>query len=157
MSQLSAQSIRKLCENVESPMITPFVPEKQVVNGMSYGLSACSYDMRINHGLYLGAREFRLAHTFEDLHIPDNVVAYVCDKSSWARNGVSAFNTLIDPGFKGNLTLELVNHTGHDLSIEKGDPICQITFHWLDEPTVIPYRGKYQNQARRSQPAIYER
>ena len=50
MSQLSAQSIRKLCEG-ETPMLSPFVNEKTVVNGTSFGLSAASYDVRIGHDL----------------------------------------------------------------------------------------------------------
>ena len=31
--QLAAQSIRRLCVEVYPPMVTPFVEEKQVVNG----------------------------------------------------------------------------------------------------------------------------
>ena len=134
MSQLSAQSIRKLCEG-ETPMLSPFVNEKTVVNGTSFGLSAASYDVRIGHDLRLYPKQSSLAHTLEDFHMPDNVVAYVVDKSTYGRRFVSAMNTLIDPGFVGNLTLELVNFGDQLVDIKAGDPICQIAFHWLDEPT----------------------
>ena len=50
-----------------------------------------------------------LAHTLEDFDMPGNVVGYVVDKSTYARLFVSAFNTLLDPGWHGNLSLELVN------------------------------------------------
>ncbi len=70
MTQLSAQSIRSLCEpshfmdNREVlnrddlgrlvPMISPFLAESQKISGKSAGLSAASYDARIAHDLVLG-------------------------------------------------------------------------------------------------------
>ena len=152
MSQLSAQSIRKLCMNAQ-PMIKPFVGEKVVRNGKSYGLSAASYDIRIAHFLSLMPGETKLAHTVEDFDMPHNVVGYVVDKSTYARKFISAMNTLIDPGFRGNLTLEMANLSKEPIYIEQGDPICQIAFHWLDEPTELPYAGKYQGQPKAAIPA----
>jgi len=137
-------------------MIYPFVEEKTVVNGKSYGLSSCSYDVRIDQNLTLNPGDYALASTIEDLDIPNNVAAFVVDKSSYARLGIMAFNTLIDAGFKGNLTLELKNTAKNIVQIQQGDPICQLVFHWLDEPTDRPYTGKYQNQKRGPQPVILE-
>lgn len=174
-------------------MITPFVDRKVVVNGMSYGLSTCSYDVRIDSDVILGPNpaymmqefarsvldnpemepssdairemcrrfaylppSFALANTVEDFHMPPDVAAFVVDKSSRARLGISAFNTLMDPGFKGNLTLELVNHSSELVEIKAGDPICQIVFQLLDQPSETPYNGKYMNQPRGPQPAILE-
>lgn len=97
-----------------------------------------------------------LAHTIEDFRIPKNVVGYVCDKSSYARVFVTAFNTLFDPGFVGNATLELVNLSDEVVEIKAGDPICQFTFHWLDKETDRPYRGKYQNQTKGAHGPRYE-
>lgn len=145
MTQLSAQSIRRLCVNPPH-MISPFVDGKEVLNGKSYGLSAASYDVRIAHALSLLPGEAALAHTVEDFNMPDNVVGYVVDKSTYARRFVTAFNTLLDPGWTGNLTLELVNLGPSVVDIAAGDPIVQIAFHWLDEATDLPYVGKYQNQ-----------
>lgn len=91
-----------------------------------------------------------LAYSLEHFGIPHDVSAYIVDKSSYARRFTSAFNTLFDAGFKGVATLELVNHSGESIVIKKGDPICQIVFHWLDQPTDRPYDGKYQNQPARA-------
>ena len=99
---------------------------------------------------------FALANSIEDFCMPHDVVGYVCDKSSYARVMVSAFNTLFDPGFQGNATLELVNLGDQIVEIKRGDPICQIAFHWLDEATDRPYSGKYQFQPARPVPAIHE-
>lgn len=155
MTQLSAQSIRALCET-DTPMITPFVSEKRVVNGVSYGLGPASYDVRIAHDLRLYRGQASLAHTVEDFAMPDNVVGYVIDKSTYARRFVTAFNTLLDPGWQGNLTLELVNLGSEVVNIKAGDPIVQIAFHWLDEATVVPYRGKYFNQTKAAHGPRYE-
>ena len=162
MSRLRAQSIRKLCRDKkwfglvsQQPMIVPFVNEKRILNGRSYGLSSASYDCRIAHDLSLEPQECSLGNTIEDFYIPHNVSADVADKSSFARVFVSAFNTFIDPGFQGNLTLELVNHGKYPVHMKKGDPICQIIFTWLDGKTDLPYKGKYTNQTG-PQPAIFE-
>lgn len=147
MTQLSAQSIRTLCERTP-PLIVPFVDRKVVVNGKSYGLSAASYDVRIAHDLTLMSGEASLAHTLENFNMPPDVVGYVVDKSTYARRFVTAFNTLLDPGWHGNLTLELVNLGPSLVEIQAGDPIVQIAFHWVDEITDRPYAGKYQAQER---------
>lgn len=153
MTILSAQSIKRLCE---AGMITPFVDHKVVVTGTSYGLSSCSYDVRIAHDLALYPGEPSLAHTIEDFRMPSNVAGFVVDKSTYARRFMTAMNTLIDPGFIGNLTLELVNLGKERIVIKAGDPICQIVFHFLDEPTDRPYIGKYQHQSKASHGPRFE-
>lgn len=97
-----------------------------------------------------------LVCTVEDFHMPDNVVGYVCDKSSYARVFVTAFNTLFDPGFIGNATIELVNMGVVPVFYAAGDPVCQFVFHFLDEATDRPYNGKYQNQPKGPQGPIHE-
>lgn len=89
-----------------------------------------------------------LAHTIEDFNLPGNVSGLVTDKSTYARRFLSAMNTFIDPGFKGNLTLELVNLGDEYISLQAGDPVAQILFFELDEPTESPYRGKYYGQTK---------
>lgn len=99
---------------------------------------------------------YALANTMEDFCLPTNVVGYVFDKSSHARLFVSALNTFLDPGWAGNLTLELVNLSDQDLVLKAGDPICQIAFHYTTGHTDRPYRGKYMNQPKKPVPAIFE-
>lgn len=154
MTVLSAQTIRKL------GIFTPF-NERTVHNGMTYGLSSAGYDVRIAEDINLGHSEFittgfTLASTVEYFDMPDDCIAYVKDKSTWARRGLSVFNTVIEPGWTGFLTLELVYHERGVLHIPAGSPIAQIVFHKLDEPTERPYSGKYQNQQAGAQPAILE-
>jgi dCTP deaminase len=166
---LSAQSIRRLCnpKMVEEdgypgslvpahrPLITPFV-ERGVSNGKSYGLSACTYDVRIDHDLILTPGETALASTIERVCLPHNVCASVLDKSTYARLFITAFNTHFDPGFEGFATIELANVGSETVSYERGDPLCQFKFEWLDEATELPYKGKYNQQQRGPQGPRYE-
>src|SRR5579863_4456405 len=107
MTILSAQSIA--CEARTRSLISPFISSKRVIRGRSYGLSACTYDCRIAHPLVVPVRQSRLAVTIENFNIPTNICASVLDKSSWARLFLSAFNTHLDPGWSGFLTVELAN------------------------------------------------
>lgn len=148
---LSAQTIRKL------KPITPF-HERTKEFGMSYGLSAAGYDIRIAEDIELINGTFCLASSLEYFNMPDDVLAYVKDKSTWARQGLAVQNTVIEPGWKGYLTLELTNHTRDKLIVlRKGMPIAQIIFHRLDFATEQPYDGKYQNQQAGAQLPLFEK
>lgn len=137
---IPAQTLRKI------KPVTPFY-EKQIFNGMSYGLSSAGYDIRVKENFMLRPGEFVLASSIEYFDMPNDVLAQVCDKSSLARQGLVVQNTIIEPGWKGFLTLELTYHGNKRwLGIEAGQPIAQIIFHRLEEATEKPYDGKYQNQ-----------
>jgi dCTP deaminase len=99
---------------------------------------------------------YALANTLEDFAMPLGVAGYVIDKSTHARLFVGAFNTYLDPGWRGNLTLELVNLSDRELVLKQGDPICQIVFHFLSSDTDRGYSGKYQDQPKRPVGAILE-
>ncbi len=160
---LSAQTIRHRCVN--GSMITPF-HERTIINGKTFGLGAAGYDVRVEFkrgniirfagSAYPEGTHFMLASTMERFSMPHNVMGVVHDKSSWARKGLTVQNTVIEPGWRGFLTLELIYHGEHDLIVTAGDPIAQIVFHRLDDVTEQPYIGKYQNQERGPQEAIEE-
>jgi dCTP deaminase len=136
--------------------VEPFV-ERAVANGMTYGLGPAGYDVRVAEKLLLKPGAFALASTVERFTMHPNVMGFVHDKSTWARQGLTVQNTVIEPGWQGWLTLELTNHGYSELFIEAGSPIAQVVFHLLPEETDLPYGGKYQNQHRGPQPAILER
>ena len=138
------------------PLIDPFV-ERGVVNGRSFGLSACSYDCRIADGLTIPVGQSRLASTLERFCLPDNICGSVLDKSTWARVFLTAFNTHLDPGWEGYLTVELANLGTEVVEFAPGDPLIQVKFEWLDEPTDLPYKGKYQDQEPGPQSARFEK
>lgn len=164
MTVLSAQTIQRVCLNAR--MIEPFYG-RTVHHGKTFGLSAAGYDVRVAFDRYRIARMFSpqfeppghtflLAATVEHFIMPKNIIGIVHDKSSWARKGLAVQNTVIEPGWRGYLTLELTYHGDKELFIYEHDPIAQIVFHQLDESTDRPYSGKYQDQKWGPQPAIDE-
>ena len=139
--------------------IEPFVPEAKQFKGLSYGLTAAGYDIRLGkllhpdkddtvvEQLYLKPGQFLLAASLERVKIPDDLQVIVHDKSTWARRGLALQNTVLESGWGGYITLELSNHGGENLLLQTGMPIAQLVFHQLDTPTDRPYKGKYQNQS----------
>lgn len=97
----------------------------------------------------LHPHEFALGHTVEVVGLPDNIAARLEGKSSLGRLGLLIHSTagFIDPGFRGDLTLELSNVLGLPLELEPGMLIGQISFHWMDQPVERRYDGKYQGQS----------
>jgi dCTP deaminase len=125
--------------------LTPMASMKLREHGVSYGLAEAGYDLRIKQAITLHPlRRFAIASTIERFEMPENLVAIVHDKSTWARRGLSVFNTVVESGWRGFLTLELVYHGWKPLRIPAGAGIAQAVFHQLSEPR--GYSGKYQDQ-----------
>ena len=143
--------------------IKNMIDHKVREHGVSYGLSEAGYDIRIKQKVVfascweglniqaylddaktLSGRRFVLASAMEEFQMPTNMVGIVHDKSTWARKGLSVFNTVIEPGWKGFLTLELVYHGDEELIIPAGAGIAQVVFHRTSDAML--YTGKYQNQ-----------
>lgn len=103
-------------------------------------------------GIEICPGDFVLATTKERVEIPDDLVAHVLGRSSLGRLGISVHQTAgyIDPGFKGQITLELSNHGPAPVSLSPGQRICQIVFEELSSPALEPYgheKSQYQNQS----------
>lgn len=150
----------------ERGIFTPF-SERSKQRGMSYGLSMAGYDIRIDleedkylladtYGTILYPGDFLLAATVERFDMPTDVLGIVHDKSTWARQGLAAQNTVIEPGWRGFLTLELTNHGPKEILILHGDPIAQIVLHQLAARPESAYDGKYQDQEKGPQEARFE-
>lgn len=146
---LSAATLRRL------KPVWPFV-ERTIFNGMSFGLSSAGYDIRIAQDNILGPNEFRLGSSVERISLPNNVMAFLTDKSSFARRGLSCFNCVLEPGWSGHLTIEMKNQSWETINIPAGSPIAQIIFQYVDDQTE-GYSGKYQFQGPQPQCAIFER
>lgn len=125
--------------------IKDMLPTKQRHHGVSHGLTEAGYDIRIKQHVVLNSKyRFTLASAIEEFHMPQGLVGIVHDKSTWARRGLSVFNTVIEPGWRGFLTLELVYHGQDPLEIPAGAGIAQVLFHATWESAA--YEGKYQDQ-----------
>jgi len=97
----------------------------------------------------LEPRDFILGATMEYLKLSDGMAARVEGKSSLGRLGVAVHITagFIDPGFEGQITLEIVNLSRWGLVLYPNMPIAQIVFEPVTQPS-RSYRqtGHYQGQ-----------
>jgi dCTP deaminase len=97
--------------------------------------------------------EFVLASTFEQVGVPDDLVARIEGKSSLGRLGLLIHSTagFIDAGFNGHITLELSNVANLPITLYPGMKIGQISFLQMTSPAEVPYGSaavgsKYQGQ-----------
>lgn len=91
--------------------------------------------------------QFVLATTMEYFELPDNLTAFVEGRSSLGRMGLFIQNAgWVDPGFRGEITLELYNANRCAIELRAGRRVGQLVFAEMDEAAQSPYRGKYQGQ-----------
>lgn len=91
--------------------------------------------------------QFVLATTMEYFELPDNLTAFVEGRSSLGRMGLFIQNAgWVDPGFKGEITLELFNANRCAIELRAGRRVGQLVFAEMDDSALNPYNGKYQGQ-----------
>lgn len=101
-------------------------------------------------------KSFILATTLEYFKLPDNLTAFVEGRSSIGRMGLFIQNAgWVDPGFEGEITLELFNACDVPIEIERGTRVGQMVFAQLDRDAENPYNGKYQKQRGATGSRIY--
>ena len=107
--------------------------------------------------------EFVLGQTLEWVELPDDLVARLEGKSSLGRLGLLIHSTAgyVDPGWKGNLTLELSNVAKLPIALYFGMKIGQISFFEMSSPVDRPYGSaglgsKYQGQSEPTASAYFE-
>ncbi len=115
----------------------------------------CTYPDGLLPGATFGIdpQECVLATTAEVLTVPNYLVARVEGKSTWGRRFLMVHSTagFVDPGFTGQITLELHNLSPRRLHLTVGEPIAQVSFERLDHAAARPYghpdlRSRYQGQ-----------
>jgi len=97
--------------------------------------------------------EFVLGSTFERVELPNDLVARLEGKSSLGRLGLLIHSTAgyVDPGWEGNLTLELSNVANLPITLYDGMKIGQISFQRMSSPVEVGYGdarigSKYRGQ-----------
>lgn len=90
---------------------------------------------------WLEPGEFALGSTVETVVLPSTLCAQVNGKSSLGRLGLLVHATagFIDPGFQGQITLELKNLSNHTIVLNQGMAVAQLVFHRLSSPAQRPY------------------
>lgn len=145
---------------------------------ISYGLSSAGYDVRlarkfkiftnINNALIdplnpdpamyvehegdfciIPPNSYILGHTVETFKIPEDLLAICLGKSTYARLASIVNVTPIEPGFEGDVVIEIANLSPLPLKVYAGMGIAQFLFLKMDEACEVSYKtrgGKYQGQ-----------
>ena len=159
-------------------MIEPFESAQVRKGVISYGLSSYGYDIRVadefkvftninttvidpknfdsnsfvtikGASCIIPPNSFALARTVEYFRIPENVITVCLGKSTYARCGIIINVTPFEPGWEGNVTLEISNTTPLPAKVYANEGIAQVLFFEGDEPCETSYRakaGKYMSQ-----------
>lgn len=135
----------KLFTNLNSAVIDPKRFDQQ----------GCLVDARIcidTDGakyVILPPNSYLLGRTEEYFHIPRDIMVVCVGKSTYARCGAIVNTTPIEPGFHGNVVIEVSNSTPSPLKVYLNEGIAQFLFFRGDRPCITSYGdrgGKYQGQ-----------
>ena len=161
---LSDKTIKKMLK--EKSLVIDPIDEKQiqpasvdirlgntfsVVNDTSSGI--INLDSKIDYKTFeadtylILPGQFVLATTKEYFELPNDLTAFVEGRSSLGRMGLFIQNAgWVDPGFKGEITLELFNANRCAIELKAGRRVGQLVFAKMDGEALNPYNGKYQGQ-----------
>lgn len=171
---LSDNSIRKLIEenelstNVTELNIQPAslditvgntfsFPDETVSDGIIRMDVPLKYKVVEQDTYLLMPGQFVLATTEQYFKIPNDLTAFVEGRSSIGRLGLFIQNAgWVDPGFEGQITLELFNASRYAIEIKAGIRVGQLVFSPTDSPVANAYRGKYQGQTGATGSMIYK-
>ncbi|MDE1871485.1 MAG: dCTP deaminase [Candidatus Micrarchaeota archaeon] len=107
-----------------------------------------AYDVRKKQEtLVIGPREQVLLSTIEHVALPDDLVGVVELRSTWARHGFSMPPTIIDAGFNGNVTLEVINNAPYKIALKPNTRFAHIVFIKASNAVESSYsKGSYSGQ-----------
>ena len=108
-------------------------------------LNPAGYDLRVKNTVRIEAGVQELVATIERIELDLSLVGFLNIRSSFAREGLIGSLALVDPGFRGQLTIALFNASKQRVKIRKGERFVQLTFAKLGRRAKRGYIGRYQN------------
>ena len=96
-----------------------------------YGEDA-GLDLHAAEDKVLGPGEYKLIKTGIKIAIPEGYGGFVYPRSGLAlKHGITVLNAdgVIDPGYRGEIGVILINHGQNKFKIKKGDRIAQLIIH----------------------------
>lgn len=129
---------------------THFITFKQtradVLDTKDFNLDGFTEDLHLDEdeGILVHPDQFVLATTMETVHVPTDMAARIEGRSSYGRLGIAVHSTagFCDPGWEGNVTLEIQNLGNVPVRLYPGERICQLVFHKMTSEARTPYSDK---------------
>lgn len=109
--------------------------------------NAAGIDLRSEKKIVLLSHRHKLAATLERVELSEHILGILHIRSSFAREGVIASLALVDPGFKGQLTISLYNAGERRVIIREAERFVQLSLFRLGKPSQRSYMGQYQNSS----------
>ena len=127
--------------------VRPCIEIAPMGQGLAYPMiGSLMEDCFVQEGepFYLHPGELALGITVESLSIPTDLVCFIDGRSSLARLGLMVNVTAhtVEPGWQGNITLELANLGRMPLALYPQTRVCAIRFEQLSSPAERSYDVK---------------
>ncbi len=103
------------------------------------------YIKEVGKEFVINPQEHVLLTTKESIKLPNDIMAFVNLRSSFARLGLMIPPTIVDAGFEGQLTIEILG-SAFPVLIKEGTRFIHLIFAKTLTPVENPYQGKYQGQ-----------
>jgi dCTP deaminase len=110
-----------------------------------FRLNPAGVDLRVDRNVRLKPKQHSLVASIERVELSDRIVGFLHLRSSLAREGLFASLALVDPGFRGQLTVSLYNSGDSPVNLAKGERLIQLSLLRLGKPAINKYAGRYQN------------
>ena len=102
-------------------------------------------DLRIDRDITLASHTQSLVASLERIELSNNLLGILHLRSSLAREGLFASLALVDPGFRGQLTVSLYNAGDSPVLLKHGERFIQLSLFRLSKPATRNYTGRYQD------------
>lgn len=128
------------------------LPARNTVRVDDEQLTGPNVEYKVGSYIPLEPDDFLLGTTLEYIEVPDDVLGDVNGRSSLGRLAVEVHSTagILDPGFKGEVTLEISNNSEKTIMLKSGMRVAQLVFQQLQTSADRPYgegrNSKYQSQ-----------
>ncbi len=110
-----------------------------------FRINPAGVDLRIDRDVRLKPKQHSLVASIERVELSDGIVGFLHLRSSLAREGLFASLALVDPGFRGQLTVSLYNSGDSPVNLTRGERFIQLSLLRLGKPAISKYAGRYQN------------
>jgi dCTP deaminase len=131
--------------------------DKEITSAMKRGelgiiprgfrINPAGIDLRIDRDVRLRPNQHSLVASIERVELSGRFVGFLHLRSSLAREGLFASLALVDPGFRGQLTVSLYNSGDSPVNLAKGERFIQLSLLRLGKPAIKKYAGRYQNSS----------
>jgi dCTP deaminase len=105
-----------------------------------------SYDLRVSDNTVLSRGASTLVSSLEWIELPADLAATIRSRSSFGRRGILITGGFVDPGFRGQLTLCLVNMGEEEIVLNRNDRVVQLIIQEVSSGVRL-YEGRYQDSA----------